>query len=176
MDYEDIINELTNRYLNDKTNNLIVIGDYSSDIIDNIPNECLINNNRVAKNIKIDLSNIEVNNIFQYILNNYNINDNKNILFNNLLDLIKFQNVLSRNNIYSQLILYNMDLISKEEQMLINELYYFYSDNFNITSFVKDEFSTYFLNNGRVLDDRENFQKYKINNHVYKKSSTNSRV
>lgn len=50
--------------------------------------------------------------------------------------------------------------------MLFNELYYYYSNNFNVTSFVKENFKTYFLKNGNVLDDRENYQKYILSSEI----------
>ena len=46
--------------------------------------------------------------------------------------------------------------------MLINELYYFNSLYFNVISLINDNFKTYFLSQNRVLDDRENYHKYKI--------------
>lgn len=43
--------------------------------------------------------------------------------------------------------------------MLLNELYYFNSPYFNVTSLINDNFKTYFLSNNRVLDNRENYKK-----------------
>ena len=162
MDYQDVINEFSKRELNEKTNNLIIIGDYFKELIDNIPNKCIINDNKEVLNIKINISQVGINNILSYILNKLNIKEL--ISFNNLFDLIKFQKILSINNIYCQLIIYNLDILSIDDQMLLNELYYFYSENYNVTSIVNKEFNTYFLRNGKVLDDRENFQKYRLDN------------
>ena len=48
--------------------------------------------------------------------------------------------------------------------MLLNEMYYFYSDYFNVSSFIPgDYFQTHFLKDNRVLDNRENYTKIKVN-------------
>ena len=62
-----------------------------------------------------------------------------------------------------QIVFYNVDKLSMEEQMLFNELYYFNSMYFNVKTFTKnDNFITYFLSSERVLDNRENYTKIKL--------------
>ena len=64
-----------------------------------------------------------------------------------------------------QLFFYNIERLSIEEQKLFNELYYYnsYDNNcFNIITLAKKDFKTYSLNQDRMLDDRENYQKYRI--------------
>ena len=52
----------------------------------------------------------------------------------------------------------NLKSLTKEEQMLLNELYYFYSEYFNVRSFIPGKhFQTHFLSGNRVLDNRENY-------------------
>lgn len=42
--------------------------------------------------------------------------------------------------------------------MLLNELYYFYSEYFNISAFIHEKhMQTHFLTGNRVLDNRENY-------------------
>jgi len=44
--------------------------------------------------------------------------------------------------------------------MLFNEIYYFNSIFFNANTFIKgNNFQSYFLSNGKVLDNRENYTK-----------------
>ena len=172
MDYEDIIDLFTNRRLNSKNNNFIITGDYPSDIISSIPDYCTItlpDNNQVdqAVNITIDMESVNVHNIFQYVLGR--INQRVQLKFKGIIDLIRFDSFLRNNNIRCQLIIYNLDGITKEEQMLLNELFYFYSENYNITVFVRNNLKTYLLKNGKVLDSREDYQKVEFVNLGYQR-------
>ena len=76
------------------------------------------------------------------------------------------QRVLSNYNRMVQIIFYNVDKLSIEEQMLFNELYYFNSIYFDVNAFIKESnFKTYFLTGDRVLDNRENYERVKIVEH-----------
>lgn len=172
MDYEDVVNEFTARRLNSKTNNFIIIGDYPSDIFSSIPNYCTItlpDNDRVVQaiNIVIDMSSVSVQNIFHYVLDRIGLKEQLD--FNGVLDLLRFDYYLKSNDIYCQLIVYNIDELYKQEQMLLNELFYYYGENYTITAFTKNNLTTYFLKNGSVLDDREDYQRVEYINLSYQR-------
>ena len=174
---EEILNCFKSRVLNSKTNNMIIIADDIDSLVDEIPYTTgivsLDNYNDIdnAINIKIDLTRINLSNILTYSLNylkDMNLIDNSleyRLPFNNKFDINKFRIILQNNNRTIQLFFYNMEELSIEEQKLFNELYYYnsYDNNFFIiNSLAKSDFKTYSLNQNRVLDDRENYQKYKI--------------
>lgn len=177
MTKEEILYLFKQRYLNSKTNNYIFTNNSNFDILKEIDNKCSIStfendiNIDFAENIKINLNEIDVKDILSYTLNllkekslvdiyfDYTLN------FNNKLDLLKFQQVLYSYNKIVQLIFYNLNEMSLQDQMLFNELYYFNSIFFNINSFIKEnDFKTYSLNRKKILDNRENYMKIKINN------------
>lgn len=172
---QEILEEFRYRYLNLKTNNYIfcMLDDFG--ILDNIPDRCRISiaesnvNITYAKNIKIDLAEVNVRDILTYTLqllkkaSLLDINLEYVLEFNDKFDLLKFQSILHYYNIIVQLIFYNVEELELKDQMLFNEIYYFNSIFFNANSFIKNNhFQTYFLSNGRVLDDRENYEKIKI--------------
>ena len=161
MTIDEILECFKERALNEKTNNMIIIGDNTKELIDSIPDITIISYRDddididEAYNIKIDLSKTSIKDIFKYALK-------EEIPFDNKFSILKFCSVLSNSNKMIQLVLYNMDDISIEDQMILNELYYYNSSYYNVTSVTNTNFKTYFLTENRVLDDRENFQKYEI--------------
>jgi len=179
MNEKEILELFRYRYLNSKTNNYIFTEVEDFDILKSIPencmvsiSECNIDINR-AINIKIDFKKISVRDIITYSLNileELNLLDSffdYNIDFNDKFDLIKFQYVLRNYDRIVQLIFYNIDKLSLEEQMLFNEIYYFDSIYFNANAFIKENnFQSYFLSGNRVLDDRENYTKIKMLNRM----------
>lgn len=175
MTEKEILEEFNHRYINSKTNNYIFTGINNFEILNNMPKICDVTiyendvNIDYAYNILVDLQEVEVKNILTYILNDLK---NKHLLdknldyeveFKNKFDLLKFQTVLSKYNKMVQIIFYNIENLSMEEQMLFNELYYFNSMYFDVNTFIKENnFKTYFLNDDRVLDGRENYEKVKL--------------
>lgn len=178
MTEKEILEEFKYRYINSKTNNYIFTGIDNFEILSNIPEICSVTlyENSIdidyAFNIIVDLENVKVKDILTYVLNELK---NKHLLdenfdytieFNNKFDLFKFQKVLSNYNRMVQIIFYNVDKLSIEEQMLFNELYYFNSIYFDVNAFIKESnFKTYFLTGDRVLDNRENYERVKIVDH-----------
>lgn len=174
MTYEEILENLKSRKLNSKTNNMIIIGNDLNKLLNDIPKttEIVFLDNVVdeeyALNVKIDLLQIDVNDILTYVLNylkKLKLIDSSfdyTIPFNNKFDVHKFRSILQNYNRVVQLIFYNMENLSEEEQMLFNELYYYNSPFFSVISLTKEGFKTYFLTQNRVLDDRENYQKCNI--------------
>jgi len=179
MSEKEILELFRYRYLNSKTNNYIFSEIKNFDILKSIPDNCIISISECnldidkAINIKIDLEEIEVKDILKYSLNvlkelkmvdrffEYDVD------FNNKFDLLKFQSVLRNYNRIIQLIFYNIDKLSLEEQMLFNEIYYFNSVYFDANTFIKENnFQSYFLSGNRVLDDRENYTKIKMLNRM----------
>ena len=181
MTIEELLRYLKSRQLNPKTNNIIIIGNYSNNLIDEIPNATSVSflNNDIdidfASNIKIDLSKTNVKDILTYTLNHLkklNLIDTSLeyvLPFNDKLDINRFRIILQKNNRVVQLVFYNMENLSIEEQMLFNELYYYNSyssPTFCVISLTNAGFKTYFLTHNRVLDNRENYQICNINNYV----------
>ena len=174
MTIDELLSCFKRRVLNTKTNNMIIIVNDIEELVDNIPNITSLDNyNGIdnALNIKIDLSKINLNSILTYSLNylkDKNLIDDSleyRLPFNNKFDINKFRIILQNNNIMVQLFFYNIERLSIEEQKLFNELYYYnsYDNNcFNIITLAKKDFKTYSLNQDRMLDDRENYQKYRI--------------
>jgi len=179
MSENEILELFRYRYLNSKTNNYIFSEIKNFDILKSIPDNCIISISECnldidkAINIKIDLEEIEVKDILKYSLNvlkelkmvdrffEYDVD------FNNKFDLLKFQSVLRNYNRIIQLIFYNIDKLSLEEQMLFNEIYYFNSVYFDANTFIKENnFQSYFLSGDRVLDNRENYTKIKMVNRM----------
>ena len=124
---------------------------------------------KYAKNIKIDLAEVEIKDILLYTLRILkeslllDITLDYTLDFNNKFDLLKFQRILNNYNLSVQLIFYNVEELTLEDQMLFNEIYYFNSMYFNVNSFVKDNnFQSYFLSGDRVLDNRENYTKINL--------------
>ena len=167
MSEEEILELFSYRYFNSKTNNYIFSEICDFRILDNISDTCNIStfedsiNIDYAQNIKINLYEVNIKEIFSYVLKLLKIDIVLD--FNNKFDLLRFQKIFRTYNIAVQLIFYNVEKLSTEEQMLFNEIYYFNSIFFNINSFIKgDNFQTYFLSNERVLDNRENYTKIRL--------------
>lgn len=175
MSEKEILELFRYRYLNSKTNNYIFSEIEDFGILKSIPDSCMISISEYnldidrAINIKIDLKEVNVRDILTYSLNilkEFKLLDiffDYTIDFNNKFDLLKFQYVLRNYDRIVQLIFYNIDKLSLEEQMLFNEIYYFNSVYFDANTFIKENnFQSYFLIGDRVLDNRENYTKIKI--------------
>lgn len=169
----EILEEFKNRYLNSKNNNYIICGLEDTDILNEIPEQCNINESdhyhdiKVAQNIKIDLNKIEVKDILSYTLEILKckgiIPQTEKLEFNNKFDLLRLQGILRKHGIVVQFVFYNLEGLTIEDQMLFNEIYYFNSVYFTANAFIKNyNFQTYFLTGDRVLDSRENYTKLKI--------------
>lgn len=169
----EILEEFKNRYLNSKNNNYIICGLEDTDILNEIPEQCNINESdhyhdiKVAQNIKIDLNKIEVKDILSYTLEILKckgiIPQTEKLEFNNKFDLLRLQGILREHGIVVQFVFYNLEGLTIEDQMLFNEIYYFNSVYFTANAFIKNyNFQTYFLTGDRVLDSRENYTKLKI--------------
>ncbi len=182
---EEIIELFKNRYLNTKTNNYIFSLVDNFKLLEDIPDSCNVTMSDddinidiaqidIAQNIKIDLSIVNVCDILSYVLGllkkSAYLDDEVDCVlnFNNKFDLLKFQNILRKNGIVVQFIFYNIESLSQEEQMLLNEIYYFNSLYFNTNAFISENnFQTYFLSDDRVLDYRENYTKIKFINRQF---------
>lgn len=175
MSEQEIIQLFNDRYLNSKTNNFIFsrIDDFS--ILDHIPDKCCISTPEndididFAQNIKIDLAEVNVKDILSYTLEKLKKSSlldttlDYTLDFNSKFDLLKFQGVLHTYGIVVQLIFYNTEELSLENQILLNEIYYFNSIFFNANAFIKENnFQTYILTKERILDNRENYTRIKL--------------
>lgn len=177
MSEQEIIRLFNDRYLNSKTNNFIFTGIDDFSILDYIPEQCCISTTEndididFAQNIKIDLAEVNVKDILSYTLEKLKKSSlldttlDYNLDFNNKIDLFKFQGVLRNYDVVVQLIFYNMEELSLENQLLLNEIYYFNSIFFNANAFIKENnFQTYILTKERILDNRENYTRIKLVN------------
>lgn len=177
MTKQEIIEEFKRRYINSKNNNYIFTEINDFGILDDIPDVCSISmpdttlDIEYAHNIKINLDEVEVRNVLSYTLELLkemkllDVSFDYNIELKNKFDLLRFQHVLSNYNRAVQLIFYNIEALSIEDQMLFNEIYYFHSFLFNVNSFIKgSNFQSYFLTGDRVLDNRENYTRVKTVN------------
>ena len=175
MFYEEIIDCLLNKKINRRNNNLIIIGDESNKLLWDIPNTSNVYfydfhvDTASAINIKIDLSKINVKDVLTYTLNYLKNNNiiyglsNYSLPLNNQFDIYKFKGILSSFFVTIQLIFYNTECLTEEDQMLLNELYYFYNNPFfNVVSLTKNDFNTYSLTKNRVLDNKKNYQKIEL--------------
>lgn len=177
MSEQEIIQLFNDRYLNSKTNNFIFTGIDDFSILDYIPEQCCISTTEndididFAQNIKIDLAEVNVKDILSYTLEKLKKSSlldttlDYNLDFNNKFDLLKFHGVLRNYDVVVQLIFYNMEELSLENQILLNEIYYFNSIFFNANAFIKENnFQTYILTKERILDNRENYTRIKLVN------------
>lgn len=175
MTEQEILENFRHRNLNLKTNNYIFCGVNDLSILDKIPSVCSISSTEsnididYAINVKIDLEEVNVKDVLSYTLQALkdlsllDVTLDYNLEFNNKFDLIKFQNVLYNYGKVVQMIFSNVEELDIKEQMLFNEIYHFNSIYFNANSFIKNNnFQSYSLNNGQVLDDREDYTKVNV--------------
>lgn len=182
MTKEEITEIFNYRELNSKTNNMIIIGTDSRDLVESLPDTtdiAFLENSitiDTAINIKIDLTEINVKDILTYVLNYLkdlklvDVSLDYTLPLTNMYDINKFITVLYDYNRVVQLILHNMEYLSEEEQKLLNELYYNNSPYFITISLTEKGFITYHLNYNRVLKPTEHYQEYEmIKNHILTK-------
>ena len=175
MSEQEIIRLFNDRYLNSKTNNFIFAGIDDFSILDHIPDQCCISTPEndididFAQNIKIDLAEVNVKDILSYTLEKLKKSSlldttlDYTLDFHSKFDLLKFQGLLHTYGIVVQLIFYNTEELSLENQMLLNEVYYFNSIFFNANTFIRENnFQTYILTKERILDNRENYTRIKL--------------
>lgn len=175
MTEQEILENFRYRNLNLKTNNYIFCGANDLSILDKIPSVCSISSTEsdididYAINVKIDLEEVNIKDVLSYTLQALkdlsllDVTLDYNLEFNNKFDLIKFQNVLYNYGKVVQMIFSNVEELDIKEQMLFNEIYHFNSIYFNANSFIKNNnFQSYSLNNGQVLDDREDYTKVNV--------------
>lgn len=179
MTEQEILENFSHRNLNLKINNYIFCGTNDLSILDKIPSVCSISSTEsdididYAINVKIDLEEVNVKDVLSYTLQALkdlsllDVTFDYNLEFNNKFDLIKFQNVLYNYGKVVQIIFSNVEELDIKEQMLFNEIYHFNSIYFNANSFIKNNnFQSYSLNNGQVLDDREDYTKVNVNKRI----------
>lgn len=171
---EKIIETFCDRTINSKVNNYIFTGVEDFKILDKIPDKCGISfcENAIdipfAQNIKIDLAKINLREVLTFTLEELKKLKMLDVYLDYTLDLARrnlcrFQGVLYNYGVVAQMVFYNVEALSKEEQMLFNEIYWFNSPYFNANAFIKgNHFQTYFLGTKRVLDDHENYTKVEL--------------
>ena len=175
MNDKKILTMFSDRTLGCSTNNYIfsLVDDF--EVLDKIPSRCWIDlpehniSINHSHNIKINLDEVFIEDILTYSLaylkglHLLDVYFDYNLDFDSKSQLFKFQNVLRKYNVISQLIFYNLEGLDKEYQMLINEIYSFNSVYFNASSFIKgDDFQTYSLFNGSRLEDGKDYTKVKL--------------
>lgn len=164
---DEIIGLFTFRSLNSKTNNLIITDVKDFKVLDRIPKRCEFTYKddlfygpapTTAHNIAVDLKTTPIEDIIDVACSRIHLKTGHPIKLKDLRTSFKLQNRLEQHGIVLQLILFGIEELTPEEQMLLNELFYVDTPFFNVCAFTKkSNLATYFLQNGRVLDRRENF-------------------
>ena len=174
MTYKELSETLRFREITFSYNNMIIMGNYSEDLIRTIPTTTGIsfpkNNIDIAAsiNIPINLAEINIKDILTYALNYLKELKLVDPSFDYTLPFIdqysvkNFVEVLHNYNRVVQLIFYNIEYLSLEEQKIFNELYYYSGPFFSVITFTNEEFKTYALSYDRELQDGINYQKHKI--------------
>ena len=174
MTIEEMKEMLHFREITSKHNNMIIVSNDSNELINAIPDLTGISfpDNNIdiedAINIKIDLAEIALKDVLTYALNylkNLKLVDvsfDYILPFKNSFSLNAFATVLHDYSRVVQLIFYNMEELSTEEQMLFNELYYYTSSYFSSVAITKDDFKTYSLTQDRVINEGEHYLTYNI--------------
>lgn len=164
---DEIIGLFTFRSLNSKTNNLIITDVKDFKVLDRIPKRCEFTYKddlfygpapTTAHNIAIDLKATSIEDVIDVACSRIPLKTEHPIKLKDLRTSFKLQNRLEQHGIVLQLILFGIEGLTPEEQMLLNELFYVDTPFFNVCAFTKkSNLATYFLQNDRVLDRRENF-------------------
>lgn len=179
LSIHDVIEIIDKKHLNCKTNNYIFYG-FNSETLYSVVNysrsrKPIIENYDEIKyeidavdsklhNILIDLSDIEIENLFNECLMQIGINEK--LPFKDAIDAYKFKRILSKNKKMLQLIFYNGEELSESKQRLLNEILWINTYLFNIIYLLKDTryLPTFQTTKGYILDDRENYDKYEVRN------------
>ncbi len=177
MNDKKILTMFSDRTLGCSTNNYIFSSVNNFEVVDTIPSRCFVElpehniDIDCSYNIKINLNEVCVEDILTYSLEHLKKLHLLDVYLDYRLDfesksrLFKFQNVLRRYNVISQLIFYNLEGLPEEYQMLLNEIYNFNSVYFNVSSFIKDaDFQTYSLFNGDRIEEGKDYTKIKLLN------------
>lgn len=169
---EEIVSMFRSRSLNSKTNNLIVTEVRDLSFLKDIPDHCDVTLDRTledeccafpvsstALNVPVDLSIVRVKDIITHTLRKIGLLDKEDTIdFEGSVSAFKLHRKLQNRGLIVQIILYNIEDLDAEEQMLLNELIYFRSPYYNVNVFTKDQtLKTYFLTRERFLDRRESF-------------------
>lgn len=176
----NVIEIIDKKHLNSKTNNYIFYGfdsaslysvvNYSrgrTPVIENfsdIESDVYVVDNKM-QNILIDLSDTDIEELLNEILMQTHINER--LPFKDIKDILKFKSILRKNRKMLQLIFYNGEDLSREKQILLNDMFWINTYIFNIIYLLREKshLTTYETPKGYVLDDRENYQRYQIDIH-----------
>ena len=175
MTKDEFIKEFHDRTLNIKNNNFIIIGKNASDLSTLLEPTSKVHYNSfssscdhgidTAYNIKVNLLDTNIHDLFKYTLKYlYALNiilslNNYDLRFNRRIDVYRFDSILAKYNKMIQFIFYNFDNLSFDEQKLLNELYFYGSEYYNVTSLANTDFVTYSVGDNLMLDSREDYNK-----------------
>lgn len=176
MTLEEIIREIYEKKLNEKCNHYIFSNLNKQEkqmILDCFSSESDVRINPLSSsfesdivsdrlhNILIDAHEIYPTDLLSYAL--YQLRIDERIDFHSKMDLLHFRGILRSNKKMIQWIITGCEEYTIEQQKLFNELLwfntYFWSMNILLES---DNLVTYQTMHGSVLDNRENYQKFKI--------------
>ena len=182
MSIEEILKQIEELNLEDKNFNYIYRNLNEKDILEirNHIDKSSINFNKEKlenglfaskkicyKKVVIDFSITTMDEFFQEILNQCNIETKVNdFKYKNYLAFLK---ILAREQIGVHLHLFNVHVLSEYEQLHLKNIYLINTQNLiTHTYFEQDNFySNYFTENGQILDYRENIQVLKKTNNQY---------
>ncbi len=178
---EEVFELFQERIFNTKTNHYIFTGLTDFTILEKIPEKTNIRileedfqDIREAQNVKIDLCQVQLSDILSYVVEELK---RKGLLDSSVSSsipfdrrwLFRFSYLLQNSRVALQMIFFHLEQLKKEEQMALNEIYYFNSIFFNANSFLlEDHFQTYFLTGNRALDNRENYQEIKVLKQIWR--------
>lgn len=176
MTLEEIIHEIYEKKLNEKCNHYIFSNLNKQEkqaILDHFSPESEVRMNPLSSafesdivsdklhNILVDAHDIYPTDLLSYTL--FQLHIDERIDFDSKMDLLRFRGILRSNQMMIQWIITGCEEYTIEQQKLLNELLwfntYFWSTNILLES---DNLVTYQTMHGSVLDNRENYQKFKI--------------
>ncbi|MCM1052819.1 MAG: hypothetical protein NC483_02440 [Ruminococcus sp.] len=175
VDLDEALDFLNNKQLNSKCNNYIftdLTKMRKKELLDGIKREVPLILNHLSPpeelilpdtivNIPIDLSSIRVSDILSYAL--AFIGMTKRLAFTSKFDILKSRGFLREYQKCLSLVFYNGEDISREDRMLLNEIYHFNSCFLTVSDCLEgSNLSTYEISGGRMLDYREDYTRVRI--------------
>jgi len=170
---EEIIDIFNKRELNSKCNNYIItdLNTLARQVlIECIKKEIIVKkvdanlieeSDVVMNNILVDLKMVAVKDLLSYLLECLNIP--RSIDFKDKFDLLKYRGFLRDYNKYSSIILYNSENLMDSERMLLNEIYGFNTNFFNVNDLTTEgSLRTYQTSSSLFLDGREDYTRIRL--------------
>lgn len=171
---KEILSTLNHKRLNEKTNHYIFANipkEMIHEIVSGIQPICTISDpteevkREIGRsnliNVIVDISSIKIDDFLNETL--FFLQIAKSLSFHDKTSLLRFRGILRECGVAIQWIILKGDVLSFQDQMRLNEIFWFNTYFFNINYLLtSSDLKTYCLENGRYLDPRENYQKIMI--------------